>query len=49
MQTFRSIRAKYGIKEDEFMILFLGRLVGVKGVDKLIMAYAAHSGETAES
>ncbi len=32
------IRAKYGIKDDEFMILFLGRLVGVKGVDKLIMA-----------
>jgi glycogen synthase len=34
----QNIRAKYGIKEDEFMILFLGRLVGVKGVDKLIMA-----------
>ncbi|MGD6851608.1 MAG: glycosyltransferase family 4 protein, partial [Candidatus Bathyarchaeia archaeon] len=32
------IRAKYGIKDDEYMILFLGRLVGVKGVDKLIMA-----------
>ncbi len=32
------IRAKYGIKDDELMILFLGRLVGVKGVDKLIMA-----------
>ena len=37
-KTFRRIRAKYGIKDDEFMILFLGRLVGVKGVDKLIMA-----------
>jgi len=34
----QNVRAKYGIKEDEFMILFLGRLVGVKGVDKLIMA-----------
>ena len=33
---FRS--EKYGIKDDEFMILFLGRLVPVKGVDKLIMA-----------
>jgi len=34
----RKIREKYGIKDDDFMILFLGRLVGVKGVDKLIMA-----------
>jgi glycosyltransferase involved in cell wall biosynthesis len=32
------IRAKYGIKDDECMILFVGRLVAVKGVDKLIMA-----------
>jgi glycosyltransferase involved in cell wall biosynthesis len=36
-QTKR-IRAFYGIKDDDLMILFLGRLVGVKGVDKLIMA-----------
>jgi glycosyltransferase involved in cell wall biosynthesis len=34
----KQIRQKYGIKDDEFMLLFLGRLVGVKGVDKLIMA-----------
>ncbi len=34
----KRVRAKYGIKDDEFMLLFLGRLVGVKGVDKLIMA-----------
>ncbi len=34
----KKIRAYYGIKDDEQMILFLGRLVGVKGVDKLIMA-----------
>src|SRR4030043_915126 len=34
----KKIRALYGIKDDELMILFLGRLVGVKGVDKLIMA-----------
>jgi glycogen synthase len=34
----RKIRALYGIKDDDLMILFLGRLVGVKGVDKLIMA-----------
>jgi glycosyltransferase involved in cell wall biosynthesis len=32
------IRSLYGIKDDELMILFIGRLVGVKGVDKLIMA-----------
>src|SRR5450759_571807 len=37
-QGIQRIRSKYGIKDDEFMILFLGRLVGVKGVDKLIMA-----------
>jgi glycosyltransferase involved in cell wall biosynthesis len=34
----KGVREQYGIKDDEFMILFLGRLVGVKGVDKLIMA-----------
>jgi glycogen(starch) synthase len=34
----RKIREYYGLKDDELMILFLGRLVGVKGVDKLIMA-----------
>jgi glycosyltransferase involved in cell wall biosynthesis len=36
-QTQR-IRNFYGINDDELMILFLGRLVSVKGVDKLIMA-----------
>ena len=34
----RKVRALYEIKDDELMILFIGRLVGVKGVDKLIMA-----------
>jgi glycosyltransferase involved in cell wall biosynthesis len=34
----KQVRDQYGINEDDFMILFLGRLVGVKGVDKLIMA-----------
>jgi glycogen(starch) synthase len=34
----RKVRELYGLKDDELMILFLGRLVGVKGVDKLIMA-----------
>jgi glycogen synthase len=37
-QDVQRIRAKYGIKDDELMILFLGRLVGVKGIDKLILA-----------
>jgi len=34
----RKIRDFYGIKGDDPVILFLGRLVGVKGVDRLIMA-----------
>ena len=37
-EQVRKIKAFYGLKDDDFMILFLGRLVGVKGVDKLIMA-----------
>jgi glycosyltransferase involved in cell wall biosynthesis len=34
----RKLREFYGVKDDEPMILFVGRLVGVKGIDKLIMA-----------
>ena len=34
----KRVRSKYGLSENELMILFLGRLVAVKGVDKLIMA-----------
>ena len=37
-EQIQKIRTYYGIKDDESMILFIGRLVGVKGVDKLIMA-----------
>jgi glycosyltransferase involved in cell wall biosynthesis len=37
-EQVRKIREYYGLKDDDLMILFLGRLVGVKGVDKLIMA-----------
>mgnify|MGYP001107467292 CR=1 FL=1 len=37
-EQVKKLRDFYGIKDDELMILFLGRLVGVKGVDKLIMA-----------
>jgi len=37
-EKIRRVRESYGIKDDDLMILFLGRLVGVKGVDKLIMS-----------
>ena len=37
-EQIKKIRSLYGVKDDEVMILFIGRLVGVKGVDKLIMA-----------
>jgi len=37
-EQVKKTRELYGIKDDESMILFLGRLVGVKGIDKLIMA-----------
>ena len=32
------LRQSYGLKDDDLMILFLGRLVWVKGVDKLVGA-----------
>lgn len=32
------IRQKYGLTQDDLMILFVGRLVWIKGVDKLIRA-----------
>lgn len=37
-EDVKRLREFYGISEDDPMILFIGRLVGVKGVDKLIMA-----------
>ncbi len=37
-KQIKELRSFYGLKDDDFMILFIGRLVGVKGVDKLIMA-----------
>jgi glycogen synthase len=37
-EQIKQVREKYGVKDDEYMILFLGRLVAIKGVDKLIMA-----------
>ncbi len=38
LEDRKKLRARYDVKDDDFMILFVGRLVGVKGVDKLIMA-----------
>jgi glycosyltransferase involved in cell wall biosynthesis len=37
-EQIKKLREFYGVKDDEPLILFVGRLVGVKGVDKLIMA-----------
>jgi len=37
-EKIKETRNIYGLKENDQMILFLGRLVWVKGVDKLIMA-----------
>jgi len=34
----KEVRQKYGLKDDELMVLFIGRLVWIKGVDKLIRA-----------
>jgi glycogen(starch) synthase len=33
-----AVRQRYGIKNDETMVFFIGRLVTVKGVDKLVQA-----------
>ena len=37
-ERIREIKAKYGLTDDDLMILFVGRLVWIKGVDKLIRA-----------
>jgi len=37
-EEIKKLRSSYGVKEDDPMILFVGRLVGVKGVDRLIMS-----------
>jgi len=34
----KNLREKYGIKDDEMMLFFIGRLVTVKGADKLVNA-----------
>jgi glycosyltransferase involved in cell wall biosynthesis len=35
-EKVQKVRQQYGLKENDVMVLFLGRLVWVKGVDKLI-------------
>jgi glycosyltransferase involved in cell wall biosynthesis len=37
-EKIREIRQYYGLQDDDLMVLFFGRLVSVKGVDKLIAA-----------
>lgn len=37
-QAILTLRKKYGINSDEIMLFFVGRLVQVKGVDKLLQA-----------
>jgi len=37
-EKVRAVRQQYGLKDNDVMVLFLGRLVWVKGVDKLIAA-----------
>jgi glycosyltransferase involved in cell wall biosynthesis len=37
-KRINDIKRKYGLKDDDMIILFVGRLVWIKGVDKLIRA-----------
>jgi glycogen synthase len=37
-ERIKEIKSKYGLNDDDTMILFVGRLVWIKGVDKLIRA-----------
>ena len=37
-EKIKAIRERYGIKDDEYMILFVGRIVVVKGVDRLVQS-----------
>jgi len=37
-EKVREVRQQYGLKDSDVMVLFLGRLVWVKGIDKLIAA-----------
>ncbi|MCW4034783.1 MAG: glycosyltransferase family 4 protein [Candidatus Bathyarchaeota archaeon] len=37
-ERIKEVKTKYGLTDDDLMILFVGRLVWIKGVDKLIRA-----------
>ncbi|MEA2089585.1 MAG: glycosyltransferase family 4 protein [Thermoproteota archaeon] len=37
-EKVREVRERYGLKDDDLMVLFIGRLVYIKGVDKLLTA-----------
>jgi glycosyltransferase involved in cell wall biosynthesis len=37
-EKIQEIRSRYGVAQESKLILFIGRLTGVKGVDRLIMA-----------
>ena len=38
LEKVQEIRSRYGVTQESKLILFIGRLTGVKGVDRLIMA-----------
>lgn len=38
MEEIQGIRSHYGVSDGDWMLLFLGRLTAVKGVDRLLMA-----------
>jgi len=38
LEKVQEIRSRYGVTQESNLILFIGRLTGVKGVDRLIMA-----------
>ena len=37
-EDVKTLRSKYGLRESDNMVFFVGRLVSVKGVDRLVMA-----------
>ena len=37
-ERIKEIKSKYGLEDDDIMVLFVGRLVWIKGADKLIRA-----------
>ncbi len=45
LETRSSIRKEYGINQDAFVFIFVGRLVGDKGINELIAAFSKISKE----